>query len=139
MPSNNYKQLFTREPTSWPTDMNKLNDLVDFCVTKGIPQDFADVQSCFNLSSDHSPILVTLSSQALRREPSPSLCNWRTHFDEFTNLITELLTLHIPLKTVEDIEAAIQYFNDTIQRACWTTTPERQAHLKTNECPLSIK
>jgi hypothetical protein len=28
------------EPTYWPSDRNKLPDLVDFCVTKGIPQDF---------------------------------------------------------------------------------------------------
>jgi hypothetical protein len=65
--------------------MNKLPDLVDFCVTKGIPQ---DVQSCFDLSSDQSPILVTPSSQALRREPPPSLCN------RHTNLITERLTTY---------------------------------------------
>jgi hypothetical protein len=47
--SNKYKQLSTGEPTYWPTDMNKLHDLVDFCVTKGIFQDFADVQPCFDL------------------------------------------------------------------------------------------
>jgi hypothetical protein len=106
--SKNYKHLSTGEPTYWPTDMNKLPDLVDFCITKGIPQDFADIQSCFDLSPDHSPILVTLSSQALRCEPPPSLCNRRTNFDEFRNLITERLALHIPLKTAEDIEAAVQ-------------------------------
>jgi hypothetical protein len=38
--SSNYKHISTGEPTYWPTDMNKLPDLVDFCVTKGIPQRF---------------------------------------------------------------------------------------------------
>jgi exonuclease III len=125
--SNNYKHLSTGESTYWPTDMNKLPDLVDSCVTKGILQDFADVQSCFDLPSDHYPILVTLSSQALRREHPPSLCNRRTNFDEFRNLITE------QLKTAEDIEATVQYFSDTIQWACWNTTPEQTSPLKTNE------
>jgi hypothetical protein len=115
--------------------MNKLPDLVDHCVTKGIPQDFADVWSCFDLSSHHSPILVTLSSQVLRREPPPSLCNRRTNWDEFRNLITERLTLHISLITAEDIEAAVQYFNDNPKGRL-----EHNAQTnKTNECPLLIK
>jgi hypothetical protein len=65
--------------------------------------------------------------------------NRHTNFDEFRNLITELLTLHIPLKTAEDIEAAVQYFSDTIQWACWNTTLEQTSPLKTNECRLLIK
>jgi hypothetical protein len=47
---------------------NKLPDLVDFCVTKGIPQDFATVKSCFDLSSDHSPVSVTLTIHATNRK-----------------------------------------------------------------------
>jgi hypothetical protein len=90
--------------------MNKLFDLVDFCVTKGIPEDFADVQSCFDLSSNHSPILVTLSSQALRREPAPSLCNRRTSFNEFRNLI--------------DIEVAMTQSNGL----AGTQRPNKQTH-----------
>jgi hypothetical protein len=35
---NNFKQPSMEEPTYW---QNKLLYLVDFCVTKGIPQDFA--------------------------------------------------------------------------------------------------
>jgi hypothetical protein len=37
MERNNLKHLSTVEPTYWPSDRNKLPDLVDFCVTKGIP------------------------------------------------------------------------------------------------------
>jgi hypothetical protein len=55
MERNNLKHLSMGEPTYWPFDRNKLPDLVDFCVTKGILQDFAEAKSCFDLSSDHSP------------------------------------------------------------------------------------
>jgi hypothetical protein len=51
------QHLSTGEPTYWPSDLRKLPDLVDFCVTKGIPPSFAVAQSCFDLSSDHSPVL----------------------------------------------------------------------------------
>jgi hypothetical protein len=37
MERNNLKHLSTGEPTYWPSDRNKLPDLVDFCVTKGYP------------------------------------------------------------------------------------------------------
>jgi hypothetical protein len=41
MGSNNLIHLPIGEPTYWQSDRNKLPDLVDFCVTRGIPQDFA--------------------------------------------------------------------------------------------------
>jgi hypothetical protein len=44
MERNNLKHLSTWEPTYWPSDKNNLPDLVDFCVTKGIPQDFAEAK-----------------------------------------------------------------------------------------------
>jgi hypothetical protein len=43
MKRNNLKHLSTGKPTYWPSDRNKLPDLVDFCVTEGIPQDFANI------------------------------------------------------------------------------------------------
>jgi hypothetical protein len=46
----NLKHLSSGEPTYWPSERNKLPDLVDFSVTKSIPQDFATVKSCFDLS-----------------------------------------------------------------------------------------
>jgi hypothetical protein len=73
MERNNLKHLSTTEPTYWPSDRNKLPDLEDFCVTKGIPKDFAVAKSCFDLSSDHSPVLITLTSHGLNQEKQPSL------------------------------------------------------------------
>jgi hypothetical protein len=92
---------------------------VDFYVTKDIPQDFAVTKSCFDLSSDHSPVLVTLSTQAQNQEKQPSLCNIHRSWDAFRHLINERLILNVPLKTEEEIEAAVKFFNDTIQWAGW--------------------
>jgi hypothetical protein len=68
MERNSLKHLSTGEPTYWPSDKNKLNDLVDFGVAKDIPHDFAVAKSCFDLSSDHSPVLITLTSHALNQK-----------------------------------------------------------------------
>jgi hypothetical protein len=84
------------EPIYWPSDRNKLPDLAGFCVTKGIPQDFAVAKSCFDLSSDHSLILITLTADALNQENEPILSNRHTNWDDFTHLVNERLTLDIP-------------------------------------------
>jgi hypothetical protein len=99
------KHLSIGEPTYWPSDRNKLPDLVGFCVTKGIPQHFAVAKSCSDLSSDHSPVLITLTSCLLNQEKQPSLSNRHTKWDDFRHLINDRLTLNVSLKTEEDIEA----------------------------------
>jgi hypothetical protein len=139
MERNNLKHLSTGETTYWPSDRNKLPDLVDFRITRGIPQDFAVAKSCFDLSSDHSLVLITLTSQALNQEKQLSLSNRHTNWDEFRHLINQRLTLNVSLKTEEDIEAAVKFFNDTIQWAGWNATPEHTDTLKTYDCPILIK
>jgi hypothetical protein len=89
MESNNYKHLSEGEHIFWPSNVNKLPDLVDFCVTKGIPQDFTVVKSCFDLSTDHFPILITLKADALNQENEPTLRKKHTNWDYFRRLLNE--------------------------------------------------
>jgi hypothetical protein len=95
MEGNNWKHLPAREPTS---DRNKLSHLVNFCVAKGIAQDFTVVKSYFDLTSDYSPIVITLTADVLNEEKDPILCNRHTNWDAFRCLVNERFTLHIPLK-----------------------------------------
>jgi hypothetical protein len=135
----NSKHLSTGEPTYWPSDRNKLPDLVDFCVTKGIPLYFAAAKSCFDLSSKISPVLITLTEHALNQEKQPSLSNRHTNWDDFRRLINQRLTLNVSLKTEKDIEAEVKFFSDTIQWADWNATSEHTDTLKTYDCPILIK
>jgi hypothetical protein len=123
MERNNLKHLSMEEPTYWPFDRNKLPDLVDFCVTKDIPQDFAVAKSYFDLSSDHSSVLITLKVHALNQEKQPSLSNRHTNFDDSRHLINQRLTLNPSLKTKEDIEAAVKVLQRYSTRAGWNATP----------------
>jgi hypothetical protein len=117
MESQHLHLLYTGEPTYWLSYPNKLPDLVDFCVTKGIPPASAVAKSCFDLSSDHSPVLITPTTNALPSETPPRLSNQRTSWDIFRHLINERLTLNVSLKTADDIEEAVKFFNDTNQWA----------------------
>jgi hypothetical protein len=61
--------------------------------------------------------LITLTSHALNQEKHPSLSNRQTNWNDFRHLINQRLTLNASLKTEEDTEAAIKFFNDTKQWA----------------------
>jgi hypothetical protein len=135
----NLNHIFNGEPTYWPSDCRKLPDLLDFCVTKGIPRDSALPTSCLDLSSDHSPVLITLSPSVLNQAPPPRLCNSKTNWDYFLHLISTQLTLHVPLKTDSQIEDAVKYFNDIIQWAGWNATPETTYTPSSYTCPILIK
>jgi hypothetical protein len=51
-------------------------------------------------------------------------------------IINERLTLSFSLQTEEHIEAAVKFFNDTIQWAGWNAMPEYTDTLKTYDCPI---
>jgi hypothetical protein len=84
-------------------------------VTKGISPDYISARSCFELSSDHTPILITLSVETSPHSPHPILCNNNMNWEAFRLLITEHLQRNIPLKTTHNIEAVINSFNNLIQ------------------------
>jgi hypothetical protein len=94
---------------------------------------------CFDLSSDHSQAFITLRAHALNQEKQPSLSNRHTNWDDFRHLINQRLTLNVSLKIEEDTEAAVKFFNDTIQWAGWNATPEHTDTFKEYYCPILIK
>ncbi|CAH2095940.1 unnamed protein product [Euphydryas editha] len=51
------------EPTYWPTDPEKVPDLVDFGIVKGIPTGCFKCTSLQELSSDHSVVLLEVSQK----------------------------------------------------------------------------
>jgi hypothetical protein len=125
------KHLSMGGPTYWPSDRNKLPDLMDFCVTKGVNQDFAVAKSCFHLFFDHSLVLITLKAHVLNQDKQPSLSNIHTNWDDFRRLINERLTLNVSLKTEKYIGAAVKFFNDIIQWPGCNGMPEHTDTLKT--------
>jgi len=53
--ANNYTPLSTGSPTYWPTDLNKIPDLLEFFVTSEISPSYMDILPSYDLSSDHTP------------------------------------------------------------------------------------
>jgi hypothetical protein len=79
------------------------------------------------------------STQAILLVPQPRLCNRKTDWDAFRYLLNERLLLNVPLKPDFDIEVAIKNFDDIIQWAGWTITPEHTEARQIYDCPILIK
>lgn len=122
----NLDYLSSGHPTYWPTDRKKIPDLIDFCVIRGIARTNAQVVDCYDLSSDHSPIIVTLSTQALKTEPPQRLTNKLTKWVLYRNIVDVNCHLDVPLRTPEDIDAAIENLSQIMEMAAKKATPENK-------------
>jgi hypothetical protein len=117
MTPHHIHHLSTGEPTYWPTDSNKQPDLLDFALIKGISHTYSLIESNLDLASDHTAITITLSSSPILKETPPKLCSRLTDWNAFEASIDSNINLALRLKTCHDIEAAVQHWTTTIQRA----------------------
>lgn len=137
--AKNYQHISTGKPTYWPTDREKIPDLLDFCVIKNISFKNIKASSCEDLSSDHSPVIITLGSTVLSKESSPQLSNRYTNWECFKTILSEKINCHLPLKNERDLNTAAEHLTCTIQNAAWQSTPELQENMHCSQIPIEIK
>jgi hypothetical protein len=79
--TQHYSYLSTGSPKYWPTEANKIPDpLISSLLTASLPHTltfnqaatYADVQSSYDLTSNHT-IIITISTTAVVRQPAPRL------------------------------------------------------------------
>jgi hypothetical protein len=120
---NNLNILSTGEPTYWPTDYNKIPDLLDFAVTKCISDIYSIIESNLDLSSDFSPIIITIRAHVVWKNAILKLCTRETNWELFRDILNEKIRLDYRMKRNDEIEEAVQYLTPNIQDASWKATP----------------
>jgi hypothetical protein len=133
------RHLSIGEPTYWPADRNKIPGLLDFVITKQIPTVHCDIKSNFDLSSDHSPLIFTVNTEILFKEPAPRLYTKQTHWGKYQEIINQNIKLNVRLKEQDEIEAAVHDFTALVQTAAWKATPPYSRRATDNNLPLRIK
>jgi hypothetical protein len=139
MSTNNLQYLSKQQPTVRPSDTHRQPDLLDFCITKGINVQKFDIDSCLELSSDHTPIIVNMHTLITTKQQKPSLHNKSTDWDAFRAILDERINMKIPLKSTIDIEEAVATLTSGIQQAAWLATPTLRSQHMTDSCPPFIK
>jgi len=113
--------------------------LLDFCITKGINTQKAEIASCLELSSDHTPILITLHTRVIQKQQKQSLYNKYTDWEAFRQTLDERTDTQIPLKSKSDIEKAVAILTAEIQQAARMATPPPRPQHSSDTSPLYIK
>ena len=128
----------TGKPTYWPTDRNKIPDLIDFFVSRNLSSSFLNIIEEFDLDSDRSPIVLTLSETIIKKEKNPTLSNRLTDWDMFRGKLENRISFRVTLKTNDEIEE-IQKFVTDIQQCAWETTPLITKNVKANNYPKDVR
>ena len=97
------------------------------------------IQSCFDLSSDHSPIILNIAHNPVYNNINQKIHNSKTNWFMFREILEESLCLKIPLKTENDIETAIVEFNYAVLNASILTTPISKPHTSYTHIPPAIQ
>ena len=96
-------------PTYWPSDPLKTPDLIDLFFFKNFHRNNFAIENSTDLTSDHSPLILTVCSAILKTEiPKKILVG------KFRNEMSKNINLKISLKSSEEIETAVDYLTNTI-------------------------
>jgi hypothetical protein len=121
-----YDTLSAGQPTYWPTDRNKIPDLLDFFVSNGIGRFYIDMENCLDSMVDHSPIIATVSTEVIKRNVSFKLYNKQTDWHAFSSWIDDSINLNRRFQNENDIDEAVEYLNHSIQEAARHSTPDTE-------------
>lgn len=129
-----------REPTYWPTDRNKVPDLLDFFISRGISTNKIKTESLCELTSDHTPVLLTLSASVIKVTRKQNLTNKSTDWGKFRLALENLISLNIRLKSKTDLETQAQNLIDQIRTAAKEATPVAKGNSEQDiNYPLEIR
>lgn len=112
---------------------------MDFFITNGISQSYTDVVPSFDLSSDHSPIIATISTTVIIKKPTPRLHNFKTNWDTYRLIIEQEVNLLVRLQTPEQIETETNNLINLLQNAAKQSTPQPGQKKFSTNIPLEIK
>jgi hypothetical protein len=136
----NCSYLSTGEPTYWPSDPNKTQDPLDFFVFKSTATNYIQIAANWDLSSDHTPIITTLSTHILCKPKAPRLITSKTDWNAFRIHTVERIKLNIKLKQPDNIDEAVHSHTCLIKEAAWKSTPlTPPGNEPTNSTPLYIR
>lgn len=136
---NKYNYLTTATPTYWPTDPRKTPDVLDFFITRGLNESYLEITASYDLSSDHSPIIATISESIITVPLPPHLHTRTTNWAKYKELIHQGANLKLSMKTPQEIETATNTFITLLQQSAIKATPPPPRDVQTVEIPVELK
>ena len=104
-------------------NLNRLRDLLDFFVLKGIATTHIQIESNGDLSSNHTPIIATLSNHVLHKPRPPNLVSPLTNWNDFRSYIIVQIRCNVSLQSPDEVDDAVDTLTNLIQEAAYLSTP----------------
>ena len=125
------------QPTYWPSDHNKIPDLIDFAVTKGIHRDLISARVLNDLSSDHSPITFEIYEDPKLVVGTQKLTSHNTNWLQYKKYVSTHIHTNYTIENKEQIDDAVTVLNSILTNAAKNSThkieyAERRQHCITN-------
>ena len=115
-------------PTYCPTPIRKKPNILDIFVSN-THNIYLTMGNLLEPISDHSAVLMTVSASPLIRSSPPKLFQPNTDRCKFHNPVDKNINMKISLKTIREIDEAINKFTNIIQSATWDATPTQTQFL----------
>ena len=122
------------QPTYWPSDLNKIPDLMDFGVTKGISRELISVSTSNELSSDHSPVFFEIYNEPKFVEKSHSLTSKKTNWLKYKKYISSHVHTNYSIANKEQIDDAVEVINSILITAAENSTPKFSGRVRIENC-----
>ena len=100
--------MSTGKPTYWPSDPTKIPDLLDFVIFNGISRLLLDIMDSNDLSSDHTPIIVSFNTNIEVKAIKHKVFNAKTDLNHYADYIESNINLNVPIKTKYELEDAVE-------------------------------
>ncbi|GFS41370.1 putative RNA-directed DNA polymerase from transposon X-element [Nephila pilipes] len=130
-PNTTYKSTHRNKQQDKPTQNNSI---IDICVSKGLYS--ITSESIPALSSDHNPVIFEIEVDNLTRQTlnSIKITNWKS----FQNHLNDLLPGNPYIKTIDDINEAIENFNTKYRAAINTSSKTKVIDRKPYTIPPDL-
>lgn len=115
--NNNLKIISPPNPTYWPSHNNRRPDVLEFFVTNLPSHINHTIINTSDLSSDHTPVILTLNNTHTSTTNYPTITPGKTNWQKFSNTLSNHISLNTPLKTPLDLDNAVLSFTSAIQNS----------------------
>jgi hypothetical protein len=92
-----------------------------------------DITPSYDLSSDHSPVIATVSTEVVIKQMIPRLHNSRTNWNNYRTQIDETGNLNISLKNHAELDTALSNFISLLNEAALKSMPIPKKSYKKNK------
>jgi len=115
--------LATGRPTYYPYYRRDTPTCIDFYMYKGIASSLLSVREEYELSSDHLPLVASLSKSPQRTTPTTRLVSPGANIRLFQDEMNNAFNLNTELNTPEDVDKAVETFINKAKSAALAAAP----------------